>query len=267
LAAKGRSLPRIAGRGRNEAATRSGRGRTVAVYSVKGGVGKTTIAANLSWYASAGYGYRTLLWDLDASGGAGFLLGVRPKASRTASDIFSQSREPSALVRPTAFESLDVLPADESIRALDAQLLGIGKKRRLAKLADRLALTYERIVIDCPPVLNELSAQIMRAADVVIVPLPPSPLSARAYELVVEEVSANGKAHPPIVPVLSMLDMRRALHREACDTNPDFPVIPQASAIEQCAVQQRPLGVIAPHSPAAHRFDLLWRTIDDLLTD
>ena len=51
----------------------------VAIYSVKGGVGKTTFAANLAWCAATHSSRRTLLWDLDAAGGAGFLLGVDPK--------------------------------------------------------------------------------------------------------------------------------------------------------------------------------------------
>src|SRR5690606_10938457 len=123
-----------------------------------------------------------------AAGGSGFLFGVEPGASEQAEAVFSRGRDPETLIRKSGFERLDILPADESIRALDNQLVGIGKRRRLAKLAARLAPAYERIVLDCPPVMNEVSAQVMRAADVVIVPLPPSPLSTRALDLVVREI-------------------------------------------------------------------------------
>ena len=160
-------------------------GATIAIYSVKGGVGKTTFSANLAWCSASQAKRHTLLWDLDASGGSGFLYGLEPKGSRLAEEVFSRNRSPDALIQHTAFENLDVLPADESIRALDAQLAEIGKRKRLAKLARDLAGDYERIVLDCPPVMNELSAQVVRAADLVIVPLPPSPLSARAFDLVV----------------------------------------------------------------------------------
>ena len=50
----------------------------IAIYSVKGGVGKTTLAANLAWCSATISCRRTLLWDLDAAGGAGFLLGIEP---------------------------------------------------------------------------------------------------------------------------------------------------------------------------------------------
>ena len=234
----------------------------IAVYSVKGGVGKTTIAANLAWCSAAISCRRTLLWDLDAAGGAGFLLGVDPRRKHTAGTVFSKDVDPADLVRKTEVARLELLPADESLRELDSLLARLGKKRRLAKLAEELTRRYERIILDCPPVLNEISAQVIRAADCVIVPLPPSPLSTRAFEIVTAEIRAHAKDHPPILPVLSMVDGRRTLHRLAREEHPDWPVIPLASAVEQCAVRQQPLGAFAPNSPAATAFGQLWTAIE-----
>jgi cellulose biosynthesis protein BcsQ len=235
---------------------------SIAVYSVKGGVGKTTLAVNLAWCAASISRRKTLLWDLDAANGAGFLLGVDPKKKRSADSVFADGSDPAKLIQPTAYPGLDLLPADESIRALDRQLDRLGKKRRLAKLVEGLSKEYDRVVFDCPPVLNELSAQVIRAADLVIVPLPPSPLSSRAFEVVVEEVRGSGKGHPPILPVLSMIDLRRSLHKEAREANPTWPAIPLASAVEQCAVERKPVGAFAPRSPAARAIAQLWTAIE-----
>lgn len=235
---------------------------SIAVYSVKGGVGKTTLAVNLAWCSASISRRKTLLWDLDASSGSGFLLGVDPRKKRSADSIFAEGSDPAKLIVPTAYAGLDLLPADESIRSLDRELDRLGKKKRIAKLTAELAKEYDRIIFDCPPVLNTLSAQIIRAADVVIVPLPPSPLSARALDVVVEEVRGQGKGHPPILPVLSMIDLRRTLHREAREANPKWPVIPLASAVEQCAVERKPVGAFAPRSPAARAITQLWTAIE-----
>jgi cellulose biosynthesis protein BcsQ len=274
VAKRDRTLPRIAGSARNGALATSSApaSATIAIYSVKGGVGKTTIAANLAWCSAELSGRPTLLWDLDAAGGSGFLYGLdqdglNRRKSQAAGTIFSQDAAADKLIHATAFAGLDVLPADESIRTLDATLTALGKRKRLARLAGTLGERYERIVLDCPPVMNELSAQVVRAADLIIVPLPPSPLSARALELVVREVADHAKRHPPILPVLSMLDMRRALHKQAREEQPAWPTIPYASVIEQCAVQQKPVGAIAPQSPSTQRFIGLWRAIEKKLAE
>lgn len=63
--------------------------KTVAVYSVKGGVGKTSAAVNLAWSASRSH--RTLLWDLDPQGGATYLLRAKPRR-RSTSTTWSEAR-------------------------------------------------------------------------------------------------------------------------------------------------------------------------------
>ena len=234
----------------------------IAVYSVKGGVGKTTLAANLAWCASQTGAWSTLLWDLDAAGGAAFLLGVDVPQKKVAASVFARDHSPASLIVNTPYPALDLLPADRSLWALDAQLTALGKKRRLAKLTQALGKHYPRIILDCPPVLNEISAQAMRAADVVIVPLPPSPLSARAFATVAEAVRGAGKRHPPMLPVLAMVDRRRTLHREAIAANPDWPRIPLSSALEQCAVRRAPIGAFAGASESAREMTRLWAAIE-----
>lgn len=238
---------------------------TIAVYSVKGGVGKTTVAANLAWCAATVSKRATLLWDLDAAGGSGFLFGVEPAPRTRAAAIFAQEADAAELVRPTAFANLSVLPADSSLRALDTALLKLGKRRRLARLIERLDKDYARIVLDCPPVLNEISAQVLRAADLVIVPLTPSLLSLRALDQIRAELADNHKRHPPLLPVLSMIDRRRASHCAAIAEHPDWPVIPMASAVEQMAARQAPIGAYAPSSPAAQAFARLWAGVEKRL--
>ena len=235
---------------------------TIAVYSSKGGVGKSTLAVNLAWAAATLSSRRTLLWDLDAQGAATYILGGG-KATRTpAHRIFAKDVPPDELIRPTAVERLELLPADASLRKLDRLFFDLGKKRRLQRLIETVAKNYDRILLDCPPGLTETSEQILQAADLILAPVIPSPLSQRALDEVVAYAGRQSGRHAPILPIFSMVDRRRALHREALDQRPDWPVIPMASAIEQMASERAPVGVFAPRSPAAEAFARLWRGIE-----
>jgi chromosome partitioning protein len=235
----------------------------VAIYSSKGGVGKTTIAANLGWCSAQASARRTLLWDLDQTDGAGFMFALEAQQrKRQARSLFAGDISAQTLIQPSSYAGLDLLPADGSLRELDSMLLRMGQRHRIAMLARQLERSYDRLIIDCPPMLNELSAQVMRAATLVIVPLPPSPLSARALDHVVEEIRRHPRRPPPILPVYSMIDRRRSLHLEALAANPAWPAIPLVSSLEQCAVQRRPVGTFAPRSLAALTFMRLWEGIE-----
>jgi chromosome partitioning protein len=240
----------------------------IAVYSVKGGVGKTTIAVDLAWRLATHSRCKTLLWDLDPQGGAAFLLGQDERPCARSASVFQRDGKPRQLIADTAFANLSLLQADESLRTLPVQLARLGQRRRLATLTSFLRAEYERIVLDCPPGLNEVSDQVLNAADVLIVPLPPSPLSARALDAIRCELLRNHQRHPPILPVLSMYDPRRKLHRDAARTTAvGWPVVPLASQIELSAVNRAPIGCFAAQSEADLALGRLWGAIEAKLGD
>jgi chromosome partitioning protein len=129
-------------------------------------------------------------------------------------------------------------------------------------LLDGLVGDYERVILDCPPGLTETSEQVMRAADVILVPVIPSPLSRRALDDVIAHLDRTHKGHAPILPVFSMVDRRRTLHRAALEADPKWPTIPMASAVEQMAVRRAPVGVFAEKSPAGGAFTELWQGVE-----
>lgn len=119
----------------------------IAVYSAKGGVGKTTLAVNLAWASAALSSRKTLLWDLDAQGAASYILGQEPGARATKARI-TRDADVSDLTRPSNIAGVDVLPADESLRKLDYAFHELGKRKRLANITAELSHSYDRIIID-----------------------------------------------------------------------------------------------------------------------
>ena len=234
---------------------------TIAIYSLKGGVGKTTLAVNLAWCSATLSARRTLLWDLDPQAASTFLIGAGGKAKDQAQAIFSRDVNPVKLVQRSAIERLDLIPADSSLRGLDLLFHEIDKKKRLAKLLGQLDAAYDRMLLDCPPGLTETSEQVMRAADLIVVPVIPSPLSTRAFEEVSAHLDRRG-GKVPLMPVHSMVDRRRKLHVEALERHPDWPVIPMASLVEAMAVRRMPLGGYAGRSAGAQAFAALWQAIE-----
>jgi cellulose biosynthesis protein BcsQ len=237
----------------------------VAVYSAKGGVGKTTLAVNLAWASSALSKRRTLLWDLDAQGGASYILGQEAGAKGANAGI-TRDADVSGLIRPSNTAGIDVLPADESLRHLDLALHELGKRRRLARIGADIGADYDRIIVDCPPGLTDTSDQILRAADLVVVPVIPSALSQRSLDVIKEYVGRKKGPKVILAPVFSMVDRRRALHRDELLRHKGWPTIPMASAYERMSDLRAPIGEIMPRSSLpVEAVAQLWRKLEKVL--
>ncbi|MGQ0467250.1 MAG: ParA family protein [Sporichthyaceae bacterium] len=243
--------------------------KVLASYSIKGGVGKTTAAANFAWLA-ANSGHRVLLWDLDPQGGSTFLFRVRPKVKSGGRLLVSGRLQLMTAVKASDFDRLDLLPADFEYRHLDRWLDDQKKPtERLARLLEDMRSEYDLVVMDCAPSVTLISENVVRAADLIVAPVLPSPLSMRTLEQLAGFADETKGRTPPILAFLSMVDRRRALHRELALTKPPKGVelakttIPSASAVEQMGLRRAPVAQWAPSSVPGKAFAALWAEVAD----
>src|SRR6187549_1274263 len=98
--------------------------RTISLYNIKGGVGKTASCVNFA-YMAARDGYRTLLWDLDPQGAASYYFKAEPKKG-ISRKLFHGSLSLDEAIMDTDYDGLDIIPADRSARKLDLIIDGEG---------------------------------------------------------------------------------------------------------------------------------------------
>ena len=235
-----------------------------ATYNIKGGVGKTATAVNLS-YLAAMEGYRVLLWDLDPQAAASFLFRIKPRVKGGGKALIQGRRSIDDAIKGTDFDGLDLLPADFTYRNLDLMLDAAKQPaRRFAGLLAPLKREYDLIFLDCPPSISLLSESVLHAADLLLVPLIPTTLSVRTLDQLTEFVGGFNGHQPDILAFFSMIDRRKRLHTQIAADLPaersDFAtaVIPAVSVIEQMSVQRAPVTAFAPRSAAARRYEELW---------
>ncbi len=240
---------------------------TIALYSNKGGVGKTASAVNLS-YLAAQSGYKTLVCDLDPQSSTTYYFRVKPELERGPKKFAKGGNFIEASIKGTDYENLDLLPADFTHRNLDVTFKKLKhSKERLEMILHPLKEEYDLIFLDCPPTINLIAENIFNAVDTLLVPLIPSTLPARAYKQLLDFLEDTGFNLSQVYVFFSMVDRQNKTHRETGlevfrtynrVLKSPIPYLPQ---IEQMGHYREPVPAYAPGSSAARAYQNLWAEI------
>ncbi len=237
--------------------------KSVALYSIKGGVGKTTMAVNMAYFESAA-GARTLLIDLDPQGSSGFYLRIRPKPKSRGKDFFRGSDKMHTMIRESDYQNLDVIPAPESVRKIDMHIADANEKQvQIQKMLDLFIGEYDRVIIDCPSQLGLMSENIFIAADAIVVPLIPTVLSLNTLQQLEQFIKRRQYNLDKFYAFFSMVDQRKRMHRETVDNAENLPIkifqnwIPYASVIEKMGMHMTPAQFYAKNEKAVRMIEQL----------
>jgi chromosome partitioning protein len=183
---------------------------------MKGGVGKTTLAFNLAWYAAWKANLRVLVVDLDPQSnlsqyfmGALEYLKYLEAGKATVVEVFEQFSSPKAgSGSPTPLNPNDVIHhlrswADNSLLDLVPARLELAwtlknpteKSQLLPQFLSKISDNYDLVLIDCAPTESILTTAAYRSSRYVAVPVRPEFLATIGLPLLARSLAEFKMMH------------------------------------------------------------------------
>jgi chromosome partitioning protein len=251
---------------------------TVAVLSLKGGVGKTTVALGIA-SAALRRGTRSLLADLDPQGNATASLDP-PLTEATLVDVLETPRRAvlEQAIAPSSWnERLDVLVGSEELELLNEPGESGQRTGNLARALQELQTgpslredPYELAVLDCPPSLGRLTRSALIAADSALLVTEPTMYAVAGAERALEAIEHIRAEHNPnLRPVgvlVNRLRVRSYEHQyRIAELRESFGRLVMPTAIPDRLAVQQAQGACTPihewHSPGAQEIALTFNMV------
>jgi chromosome partitioning protein len=246
--------------------------RVIAIFNMKGGVGKTTTAMGLASHLAL-LGKKTLVVDFDAQANATSGLGVEHADDETIYHALLAGQAAERVIKDTYLTHLRVVPASPDLAGALIELVSVPNREWvLRRFLDGIKEDYDFVVIDLGPSLNLLTINGLIAADEVLVPIQCEYYSLEGVSQLLQtiELIRNNLGHPVKVggALLTMYDKREKISREVAEeVRKNFPhyvyetVIPRSVALAEAPSFRRPIVLYAPQSSGAAAYEALAKEV------
>lgn len=242
--------------------------KIIAVYNIKGGVGKTVTSVNFA-YTVAKAGNSVLLVDLDPQGASTFYFDVELSLKGNSKKILSNKKNINSSIKDSGYKNLDILPADINYRKVDFIISELKSADKwLKKLLKPVKKEYDYIILDCPPNITTLSENVFQNSDAILTPVVPSTLSVRTFEQMIEFFEENKINPKKIHPFFSMVERRKSMHTSMMENfmkehkNTIDVKIPYLSVIEKMGEYKTPVVHRYPYYEISFFYKKLWKELE-----
>jgi len=193
--------------------------RIIGLTNQKGGTGKTTTAINLGAYLAA-KGKFVLLADLDPQANATSGIGINPREiSKSLYHFITNQDDFSKIIIKTKVFGLELLPSNQDLAGLTVELVNQEEREFKLKFAlEKIAVSYDYILIDCPPSLGILTVNGLVAAQEIIIPVQCEYYALEGLSQLLETINLVKENLEPNLKImgalLTMYDSRNQLSRQ-----------------------------------------------------
>lgn len=202
--------------------------KKIALYNIKGGVGKSTTSVNLACLM-AKKGLSVLIWDLDPQGGSSYFFEKTNSNNHSFAKLFGDNLSVYDVISTSGSYQIDIISNDAFFS--DQFLNSASKLTALnytngMQIKDTLKAVeddYDFCILDCPPGKSLLHDNIFNAADLMLIPNVPSPLSVYCFKMLLQYVQTQYGHCRKVAGFYNMVQLQKKMHRHYVQEEELFP--------------------------------------------
>lgn len=240
----------------------------VAIANPKGGVGKTSTAINLGASLAIG-NKKVILMDTDPTSALTLSMGVDPSSDKTPGifEVFLGTYHSSDLLYPYHLKNLAVIPSNISTTDRETRLIALathraGLKRKIDNWLNHERMEADYILIDTPPVMNDLTRSVLYAAHFVLIPLQCGYFAITAAQRLLDEIRRIKEVSNPMLRIAGIVlnfYEKNTLASQMTETEANRlfgdhmlkTIIPKNTTISFAAFKKKPVALIDVNASGA----------------
>lgn len=197
--------------------------KIIALYNIKGGVGKTTSTVNLACLL-AKQGQSVLIWDMDPQGGSSYFFNLENCNNNTHARMFNGYCSIYDIIQHTLNSRIDIISNDStftdhfSYKASRVTALNFANSDLIKSTLSKVSEDYDICLIDCAPGRFLLHDNIFKATDLLLVPNIPAPLSVYCNNMLLGELKEKWIELNKVLCFYNMVQAHKTTHKYFLDS-------------------------------------------------